>query len=885
MQQNNWHNLSTNKAFALLKSSLKGLSLDMVKKIRAKYGANKLPEKKSTPRLVVLLEQLHSPLVYVLVVAAIISLFLEHFTDAGVILFVVIVNTIFGYWQESKADKSIKKLREIVRLNAKIIREGDVVTVDATEIVPGDILLLSAGDMVAADARVVESEDLQTIEAPLTGESAPILKQTDILDVGVVLAERTNMLYMGTLISSGKGRAVVCATGANSEIGKITKLLDKAIEIKTPLQEKLASFSRTITFFILAVSVLIFIQGYFSGRNTIDMFMTVVALAVSAIPEGLLVAVTIILTIGMQYILRKKALVRKLVAAETLGSTSIICTDKTGTLTTGKMSVSKIITADKEFKIIKGSELEEAEKSKDLISKISVLCNNANVEHKKSELEKTIISGAPTEKALFLAAIHSGYDIEKLKRQYDLIEEIPFDSTRKYMATLHKHKAEKHDHVFVKGAPEKLFAMCDKVMIEGKKVTLSKQKLHELKKKYESLTAKGLRVLAFAYKTGHFTKLEGEMGELIFLGFAAIKDPLRNEAKETIQLCKKSGIRPIMITGDHRLTAKAIYEELGVKVNSNIVEGKELDKWSDEELVDKVIHIDIYARVEPRHKLRIVNAWQSRGEVVAMTGDGINDAPAIKAADIGIALGSGSDVTKETADIILLDNNFSVIVAAVEQGRVIFENIRKVIVYLLADSFSEMILIAGALLFNLPLPILATQILWINLIADGLPNIAMTLEPGEKEVMNEKPRHRNEPILNREMKVMIFVIGIITDLILLGLFVILLKQFNDIDYVRTIIFTALGIDSLLYVFSVRSFRHSIFTKNPFSNMYLVFAVLLSFASFFLVIYVPFLQTVFHTVALHFHDWLLIVGLAILKIILIEIVKHFYLVRKIDKNRK
>jgi len=881
----NWHNLSTNVVFEKLKSKRDGLDTKEAIKRKNKYGLNVLPSKKSISHLVLFLNQMRSPLVYILLIATIISLLLSHYTDAGVIFFVVLVNTFFGYWQESKADNAIKKLKEIIHEQSKVLRNGKVKLISTAELVIGDVINLSAGNKVPADCRVFEIDELQTVEASLTGESNSIMKHTKAIPVGTSLADRDNMIYMGTLISSGKGKAIVCSTGQDTEIGKISELIKEVQEDKTPLQQKLAKFSRNLTFLIVAVAFLIFIQGYFASRDFAEMFLIVVALAVSAIPEGLLVAVTIILTIGMQYILKRKALVRKLIAAETLGSTSVICTDKTGTLTEGKMRVSQIITADKEYLIIKDGEISESEKSKNLISKISVLCSSAEIEEIGSELEHAKIIGDPTESALLMASIQAGYNVDELRKEYIKKEEIPFDSNRKYMVALFEHKKEKHNHVFIKGAPEKIFPYCSKVMIGGKKVVLGKSELSSLRRKYEALTSKGLRVLGFAYRTGNINELDNSLKELVFLGFAGIKDPLRAEAKDTIKLCQKAGIRPIMITGDHKLTAKAIFEELGVKMDGNIVEGKEIDKWSDEKLEKEVVHIDVYARVEPKHKLRIVDAWQRRGEVVAMTGDGINDAPAIKTADIGIALGSGSDVTKETADIILLDNNFSVIVSAIKQGRIIFDNIRKVILYLLSDSFSEMILIAGSLLFNLPLPILATQILFINLIGDGLPNIAMTLEPGEKGIMDDKPRKRDESILNREMKVLILVISIVTSLVLFGLFIILLKKFDDINYVRTIIFTALATDSLIYAFGVRSLRYSIWRKNPFSNKYLIGAVIISFLAIFAVLYIPLFQKIFHTVNLGLTEWGLILALSLFQVILIEVVKYFSILRQKNSLQK
>ncbi|MBI5765910.1 HAD-IC family P-type ATPase [Candidatus Falkowbacteria bacterium] len=482
-------------------------------------------------------------------------------------------------------------------------------------------------------------------------------------------------------------------------------------------------------------------------------------------------------------------------------------------------------------------------------------------------------------KALVLAAIQSGFNKEKLDNDYTKQSAIPFDSQKKFMATIHNHASENHQHVFVKGAPEIVFKFCHQVLVEGIAKPLDIKMQEYLKIKHENLTKKGLRLLGFAYKTGQFKNIEAELNGLVFLGFVALKDPLREGIKETFQLCHQAGIRPVIITGDHKLTAKAIFEELKLPVDGNIIEGSELDKWDDEELKKQVKHIDIYARVEPIHKLRIVKAWQALGEVVAMTGDGINDAPAMKSADIGIALGSGSDVTKETADLVLLDNNFKVIVAAIEQGRIIFDNIRKVILYLLSDSFTEMILITGSIILGLPMPILVTQILWINLIADGLPSLAISLEPGEKGIMKDRPRRRTEPILNKEMKILIFIIGVITNFILLAIFVYLLRVSNNINYIRTIIFAAVGIDSLLYVFSIRSIRHSIFTQNPFGNKYLNLAVLTSVLILLAAIYVPFLQEVFQTIYLGWTEWMFVVAISIIQIMLIELVKYYFIIKR------
>lgn len=807
----NWQSLPLNKIFSLLNSSNRGLSGQQARARQKTFGLNKLPTAREISVWRIFFNQIQSPLVYILFLAGLISLFLNHLTDAGVIFFIVLINTFFGFFQEYKANQALAKLKKIVTHWARVWRDGQEIKIKTQDLAPGDIIFLQPGDRVPADARILQADNLATIEANLTGEAMPVEKEEAILKESVILAERKNLVFFGTVVARGRARAIVCQIGQQTEFGKIAKLIRETTEEKTPLQNQLSVFGHWLTVAVILFSAAIFVFGFVLGKEPLEMFMIAVALAVAAIPEGLLVAVTIILALGMQAILKKKALVRRLVAAETLGSTSIICTDKTGTLTEGKMQVDQIAVLAKQTMISELNESTPLEKTHELILKIGVLCSNASIENPQAKLEKQRLLGDPTEQALLLAAISAGLKPKQLTGEYQRLAEIPFGSATKYMATLNRHHSPNHLHVFVKGAPERVLAFASRVLIGEKKEKLTAKHLNQLKNQYENLTKKGLRVLAFAYKTGeNFKPLAQELNNLVFLGFIALKDPLRTQAKEAIALCRQAGIRPILVTGDHHLTARAIYEELGLPAVGKIVEGKELDGWSDQKLQRKIKDIAIYARVEPKHKLRIVQAWQAKGEVVAMTGDGINDAPALKAADIGIALGSGSDVTKETADVVLLDNDFSVIVAAVRQGRIIFENIRKVIAYLLSDSFSEIILIAGSLFLGLPLPIFATQILFINLLADGLPAVALTAEPAEAGLMQEGPRSKNASLLDREMKILIFLVGIITDLILFGLFVYLLKTNGDLTHIRTVIFMALGLNSLFYVFSIRSRRHFIF---------------------------------------------------------------------------
>jgi len=591
------------------------------------------------------------------------------------------------------------------------------------------------------------------------------------------------------------------------------------------------------------------------------MFTTAVAVAVASIPEGLPVAMTVILALGMQRILKKKGLVRKLSAAETLGSTSIICTDKTLTLTQGKMEVSQVKSKNKAFCL-----------------KIAVLCNEAFIENPESPQKSWKIIGRPTDKALLIFGEKMGLSKLKLEKKLPKIDEIPFNSQNKFIATLRQDK--KGNLLFVSGAPEKIINLSSKILEKNKEKIINQTASLRLKQELEELTGQGLRVIAVAYRKTKATKLEKkDIFNLTFVGFIGLKDPLRKDTKKAIGICIKAGMKPIIVTGDHMLTALAVAKEIGLGVKKeNIIQGKDLDKLSYREFQKNINKIYVYARVEPRHKLRIIHGWQHKEEVVAMTGDGINDAPALKKADIGIAFGSGTDVAKEVSDLVLLNDNFSVIVAAVEEGRSILNNIRKVITYLLSDSFTEIILVGASIMAGFPLPITAVQILWVNLIEDGFPSIALAFEPKEKGLMKQKPYGHKAPLLTREMKVIIFIIGLITDLMLLGLFFWLWNKNHDITYVRTMVFAALSIDSVFYVFSCRSLKRNIWHINIFSNRLLVIAWVVSIIALVATLYLPILNTLLKTVPLGFYDWIILVGLGLSELGLIEAAKHYFIVR-------
>ncbi len=894
MQTKDWHNLSTKDALKKLKSSKNGLASDKAERRLKKYGKNILPVKKKFTAIMVLLNQFKSPLVYVLLIAALISFALDEMIDAGVILFAVFLNTIVGFIQESKAENSLEKLKEMIEHKSNVIRNGIEIEIGSEDIVIGDLIVLRAGDRIPADGRIIESHELEVDESSLTGESVPVEKVTSVEDKKGTSESQDNMAYMGTSIMKGRGLMVITSTGIDTKFGKIAVLLKETKKEDTPLQRQLAKFSQMFGIITFLIVVIIIIIGRFKGIPFEDIF--IVAVAVAAIPEGLLVAVTVVLAIGMQRILKKGSLVRKLIAAETLGSTTVICTDKTGTLTEGRMQVDHIITLSSVFSIAENSKDKIIEEEKHKLAhmiavKIGIICNNAVVENPNETFEKWKIHGDYTEKALLYSGLNIGFNPQKIREEYIRVGEIPFNSERKFMATLNKINSDNYE-MYAKGAPEEIINRSAYVLFEGKRRKMTEEDLKFLKKSQDDLSKKGLRVLGVGFRNCDGMKIVEKFTEenddelvnnLTFVGLIAIKDPIRAEAKKTIELAKEAGVRLVMITGDNRITAKTIANELGMKVDDrNILDGHSLDQMSTKEFNSIVSKIKVYARVSPHHKLRIVDALQDKGEVVAMTGDGVNDAPALKSSDIGIALGSGTEVAKGAADIILLDNNLKTIITSIEQGRVIYENIRKVIVYLISDSFSEVIVIVGALIFlpkEIALPLTAVQILWINLVTDGLPDAALTLEPKEENIMKEPPRKTNEPLLNSEIKTLIAAISILSGVLSLVVFWYVFKVTGDFARANTITFSILAVDSLIYVFSVRSLRHSIFAKSMFSNMYLIGAVIVAFIFQMFAIYHPFFQKILQTVPLNFADWSLMIFVFSVELVIIEFIKYLYLAKK------
>jgi len=855
-----WHSISAKETVKILNSNTEfGLEEKEVELRKNEYGLNTLPEDKPLSSLVLFLRQFKSPLIFILVLAGAVTLWLQEYTDSTVIFSAVLLNTAIGYFQENKATKALSQLKKILKQKALVVREGIEREVPQENLVPGDLIVLTEGNKVSADCRIIESFELRINEAVLTGEWLASLKHETILGKKTPLADRDNMAYMGSVVEAGKGKALVVATGQETQLGKISKLISEVKEVKTPYQKKLQRFSWLIGILIAFLSLLIFVEGIVTGGELVEMFTIAVAIAVAAIPEGLPVAMTVVLAVGMQRILAKKGLVRHLTSAETLGSTSIIVTDKTLTLTEGKMKVEEIMP-------LKVGNREE-------VLYASALANEAFIENPKAMLEKPVLRGRPTDKALLEAAIEAGISRQKIEEHAPCLFRIPFNSTEKYLASFHKD--QEAVKLYVSGAPERILELSN----------LSEGELRQAEKRLQELTSRGLRVVGLAKKDipNHrklMVKKEAlreEIKELEFLGFIALKDPIRKGVKEAVKLAKDAGLKTIIATGDHLLTAKAVAKELKIPAkDENLLEGQELDTLTDEELDSRLGHIFVFARVEPKHKLRIIAAWQRKGHVVAMTGDGVNDAPALKKADIGLALGSGTDVAKESADLILLQDNFAIIPAAIREGRVIIDNIRKVITYLVSGSFTETILIGTSLLMGLPLPLTALQILWINLIEDGLPGMALTQEKPEKDVMARPPLKKNSGLITQEMKVIIFGISIITDVLLFGLFLWLLQTSYTIQHIQTLIFVGLGMDSLFYVFSVRSLRKNIWQYNPFSNLWLTGSVLLGFFLLVGAVYFPVLQLFLRTFPLTLFDWGILIALALLNVLLIEAVKWYYI---------
>jgi Ca2+-transporting ATPase len=862
-----FYQLSVAATFKELAAKQSGLETSEIDKRLKTYGLNELPRKKALAGLSLFFGQFKNPLVFILLAALLISFFAGHKSDSLIIFIVVMVTNIVGFLQEWKANNALEKLNQAVTHKIRAWRNNQLVSIKREFLVPGDIIEITAGDVIPADARVFEAKDLKINEAALTGESLAVSKSITELKTETSLADRKNMVYQGTIVAAGFGKALVTATGSNTEIGQIAKLIKETSEGLTPLQKQINKFGVKLGLFLIAANIVIFLIGIISGRDVFEMFMVSVVIVVSAVPEGLIPAMAIILAIGMQHLAKKQGLVRRAIAAETLGSVSVICADKTGTLTQGEMSVDQFITSTGTSKLTKET----------LALKIAVLCNDGLIENPGDELSKLKVSGNPTDKALLLAGASVGLYRQEIEKDNPRLDEILFSSESKLMATLHK-SANDQEVVYVKGAPEKILAQASHIYYQGQAKKLSVKDKRIQAAKIIELTSTGARVIALAYKNkisnsaSHLTT--GDLEGLTLVGFFSLRDQIRSDVKQAIQACRMAGIRVVIITGDNVQTATAIVQEIGLEINShNVIDGDELDKLTDIELKKRIRDIRLYARVSPHHKLRIVNAFQEIGKTVAMTGDGINDSPALKKADIGVAIGNGTDVAKEAADLVLLNNSFLTIVEAVKQGRITFLNIRKVILYLFTDCFQEMIIIGVSVVLGWPLPILPVQILWIKLIEDPLPAASLAFDVSDDNVMQEKPRDKNQPLLTISLQKIIAFYAIVMDCLALAIFYYYFHVVGDVTLARTVMFATLGMSTMFYIYAVRSLNTSIFKMRHFSNKFLVLATFFGAVLIATSVYLPILNRLLETVSLGIIDWAVVIGYGTIGLFVFELGKR------------
>ncbi len=884
------HSLPERELLEVLRTDKKrGLRTANVPELQQQYGQNKLPSAGGiSSRLSIFLSQWKSPLIIILMVAGTISGIMHEFVDMGIIYGTSIINIIIGFIQENKANDALKKLQSMVTYSARVLRDGNRVQIDSTALVPGDILFLSAGDRMQADGRLLAAQELLVNEAALTGESEPIKKIVGVQPEDASLGDRINMVYRGTSVMNGEATVLVTATGVDTELGKIATLVQETQEEDTPLQIELGRLSMMLGIVISGIAVGLVVLGLLRGGDNytlLQLFETAVAVAVAAIPEGMVISLTVVLALGMQQIIKKKSLVRKLVAAETLGSVSVICTDKTGTLTEGVMRTTRVVTMNED---LEGGEIQlldphspDRHKEALLALRIGLLSNNASLENPNDPPKAWKLFGDTTEIALLEIAERVDMHKAALEDVYHRVAEVPFTSERKYMATLHQGNHERH--MYIKGAPDVLLAKTTKAYMSGEEKRLGPAMKKELEAKLDEMTSSGLRVLMICYKDiprKQETISDSDVGSLVFVGFVGLSDPVRPEVRQTIDAAKGAGIHVAMITGDHKKTAASIAASLGLPhAEDDIFEGKEIEAMDDAALTKAIGRASIFARVDPKHKVRIVQAFQARGDVVSMTGDGVNDAPALKGADIGVALGSGTDIAKETSDLVLLDDSFSTIVAAVEEGRRIYQNIKKVVLYLLSGTFAEVVMIAGSIIAGLPVAALPAQILWINIVEDTFLNIALAFDKGDKENMNDKPRKKGERIIDSEMKIIIVAKSVLSNITLFSIYYYMLKSTNDLTLARTMVFVGFGIDSLFLIFSVRSLRHMIWELNPFGNKILLLFVAYGWAMLITAVHVPAIQFLLKTKPMGVREWGIMLAFGLGNMALIEIVKYIFIIRK------
>ncbi len=887
-----YHTLDHDEVLRRLESAKNGLTSSEAGQRLERYGKNMLQDTKTKSLLAKFMEQFKNVMIFILLAAAILSGILGEWTDTVIILLVVILNAVLGVIQENKAEQALEALKSMSSPMAKIRRDGQVMEIKSEELVPGDIVLLEAGNVVPADLRVLESASLQTEEAALTGESLPSDKLAGVLEgTDLALGDRTNMAYMSSSVTYGRGVGVVTATGMLTEVGRIAGFIAQAEQDVTPLQKKLDELGKYFTYIILGVCVVIFVVGILEGREMLDMLLTSISLAVAAIPEGLPAIVTIILALGVQRMAKRKAIIRKLPAVETLGSTEIICSDKTGTLTLNQMTVEKLFVNGQS---IEATDAVKGESGGELLLQAMTLCNDSSIDEskesgtggtdgkKEAKTAKTksgkAIIGDPTETALVDYALSIGVDKREQEKRYPRKRELPFDSDRKLMTTVHEQEQGGEFRAYTKGAPDVLLSKCSHIYEAGQVVPLTEEHSRQITARNKQLADEALRVLAFAYRD--YGELPGQMTpestetELVFIGLCGMIDPPRDEVRDAVAVCRKAGIRPVMITGDHRDTAAAIAKRLGIIDDDlSVLTGRELDKISETDFAEQVTDYSVYARVSPEHKVRIVKAWRQKGKIVAMTGDGVNDAPALKSADIGVGMGiTGTDVAKGVSDMVLADDNFTTIVVAVEEGRKVYSNIRKAIQFLLSANLGEVLtlFIATMIGWRILEPI---HILWINLVTDTLPALALGLEKAGEDVMKRKPRKSSSSIFAGGVGAGIVYQGIIEAALTLLVYYWAHTHYDE-GVAVTMAFATLGLLQITHAFNVRSNTQSLFQIGWFTNRFMLGASLISGLLLVLVIIIPGLNEWFGVEHLSGFQWGIVCSAAIAIVVLVEIIKLF-----------
>ncbi|EHK2355446.1 calcium-transporting P-type ATPase, PMR1-type [Clostridium perfringens] len=865
-----WYKKSKNEILQELDVDEKnGLSSTEALRRLEKYGKNKLETKKKKTLFKQFLSQLKDVMIYILIIAAIISAFLGEISDALIILLVIIINAVIGVIQESKAEKALDALKELSTPKALVKRDGSLKEILSEDIVPGDIVIIDAGRYIPGDLRLIDTANLKIEESAFTGESVPSEKDASFLpDKEIPIGDQNNMAFMSTLATYGRGVGVVVGTGMNTEIGKIAKMIEQEENDETPLQKKLSELGKILGFLAVGICILIFIISFFQGRDLLEMFLTSISLAVAAIPEGLPAIVAIVLALGVQRMVKKNAIIRKLPAVETLGSVSIICSDKTGTLTQNKMTVTTVYTNDS---YIKESEFNLNDNESKLLVDCMVLCNDATYSEKSQ-------TGDPTEIALLESPFKLNILKEKLEKEFKRIDEIPFDSDRKLMTTVNLVD-DKKARVFTKGALDSILSICNKISINGKLLDFTKEYKAKVLENSNIMSDKALRVLAFAYKdiSKENIVLDSLEKDLVFIGMVGMIDPPRLEVKDSIKLCKSAGITPVMITGDHKNTAFAIANELGIAEDiSQAITGHEIDKFKEEEFNEKIINYRVFARVSPEHKVKIVKAFKSHGNIVSMTGDGVNDAPSLKAADIGVAMGiTGTDVSKGASDMILTDDNFSTIVSAVEEGRKIYLNIKKSIVFLLSCNLGEILTLFTAILLNWNSPLQPIHILWVNLITDSFPALALGVDKTKEDVMNNPPRNPKESIFIKSDKIQLIINGVLIGGITLFAFKLGERLYADsLIHAQTMAFVVLSVSQLFLSLSLRSNIKSAFSLGIFSNKYLVYSILLGIFLQVIIISISFIANIFKVTPLLLYDWIVVILVSLIPFAINEILKLF-----------